>query len=64
MKEGRYKLTAVVESSDGDKLLQRVTVDEYSDDPTLHMRKNMELAAGIMGAFASMVEQAKKDLAK
>jgi len=65
----KYKLSVSIQSegpaaTPGDTtLLQIVTVEEYSDDPALHIQKNMAVAGGVMGAFGALVEQAKADLA-
>lgn len=67
MRTPDYKLTVSLQSegpdgAGGSVLLQRIVVEEYSDDPALHIQKNMDVAGGVMGAFGGMVEQAKKEL--
>lgn len=59
----QYKLTTTITSeSPGGVLNQRITVEEFSSDPALHIQKNMAVAEGVMAAFGGLVKQAYVDL--
>lgn len=58
-----YCLKTSIESvlPDG-KVVQRVTVEEFSETPQEHIYKNMQVAAGMLGAFGSLAETAQESL--
>ena len=65
MESNMYTLKITMESVAPDgKVFQKISVDEYSDCPEIHIKKNMVVANAVMGGFASLSSDALETLNK